>query len=105
MKDSLVRMKAAYWATGALGGFAATYLQYGCLVLPSLSEGKLYLGFLGGIVLGALAGWYGNTSKTNAFMWGLGGTGALKALMQAVPQSQLEHCAHVITRTITSFIG
>jgi len=74
-----------YALAGAAGGFISTIVRCdGCIVLPKIQEGRLYLNSLGGIVLGAASGMLGDANIQNAFMWGIGGGTIMPALVASV---------------------
>ena len=75
----------SHMIAGGAGGFIATVLQSGYIELPRIRDHKLYLGGLGGLLIGIGAGLYGNQSVENAFFWGLGGSTILKSLISKIP--------------------
>lgn len=58
---------------GAGGAFIADILQDNCLILPKKIDSKLSLGFIGGIILGGIAGLLVDGQLTTAFMGGFMG--------------------------------
>jgi hypothetical protein len=67
---------------GAGGALLKEILADNCLTLPSLKDGVLNLGFLGGIVIGAFAGYAIDGSYVTAAMGGFSGTAVIQALVQ-----------------------
>ena len=62
-------------------------VKQGYLELPRLQDHKLYLGALGGIFLGCVAGLIGDSNWINAFMWGAGGGSILQGLVAIAERS------------------
>jgi len=58
---------------GALGGLISLILNDGCLELPKKIDGKIYLGGLSALILGALAGYFTDGSLLAAFIGGFTG--------------------------------
>jgi len=67
-------------AGGAIGALVKDTLQDGALKLPYCKEGKLYLGFLGGMVIGAFVGMVVDGSFVTALMAGYTGTSVIAHL-------------------------
>jgi len=66
---------------GALGGLTAIILQGNTLELPKQMNGKLCLGFLGGMVIGGVAGMTIDGQFITAFMGGFMGKEILHRFM------------------------
>lgn len=69
-----------FFGMGALGGLASVILTPGGIELPKIKGGKLYLGPIGGILLGAIAGVVGDSNPINALIYGIGGGHVLSGL-------------------------
>lgn len=78
-------LSLTYAVAGALGGFIACLIQEGGIEVPRYKDRKVYLGSLGGILISAVAGCIGDSNPTNAFVWGLGGVGVIKRLLERAP--------------------
>jgi hypothetical protein len=75
---------------GAFGSLAKDILQDNQLELPEKKNHSLFLGFLGGMITGGLAGYFVDGNPTTAFLAGYAGTGVIENLLakknsQAVP--------------------
>lgn len=68
---------------GAVGSLAKDCLQDGVLCLPYKEDGKLYMGFIGGIVIGAFVGLIVDGSFTTAALAGYTGTSLITNLIQS----------------------
>jgi fluoride ion exporter CrcB/FEX len=67
---------------GAGGAFCRDIFRDGKLVLPKFDNGSLYLGFLGGIVIGAFVGYLVDQSPTTAFFSGFAGYQILENILK-----------------------
>lgn len=67
-------------AGGAIGALVKDTLQDGALKLPYSKDGKLYLGFIGGMVIGAFVGMVVDGSFVTALMAGYTGTSLIAHL-------------------------
>ena len=71
--------------TVALGGFLGSFikdcLQDNCIELPYKKDGKIYLGFIGGALVGILVGIAIDGSFVTAAMAGYSGTAVLRQLL------------------------
>lgn len=56
---------------GLLGALTRQLLEREGLKLPSIKENTLYLGFVGEIIIGGVAGWYLGDSVVGSFSIGL----------------------------------
>lgn len=65
---------------GAIGALVKDTLQDGALKLPYCKEGKLYLGFLGGMIVGAFVGVVVDGSFITALLGGYTGTSVIANL-------------------------
>jgi hypothetical protein len=66
---------------GGVGAFIKEILEDNCIVLPSVKNGILNLGFFGGLVIGAFAGYAIDGSYLTAAMGGFSGTAVIQALV------------------------
>jgi hypothetical protein len=65
---------------GAVGALVKDTLQDGALKLPYIKAGKLYLGFVGGMVVGAFVGVVVDGSFITALLGGYTGTSVIANL-------------------------
>ena len=70
------------FVAGAGGALIKEILEDNCIKMPSLKNGILNLGFIGGIVIGAFAGYAIDGSYLTAAMGGFSGTAVIQALVQ-----------------------
>jgi len=68
-------------AGGVVGALVKDIFEDGALVLPYCSKGKIYLGFIGGAIIGAFAGLVVDHSFFTAAMGGFVGSSVLKSLV------------------------
>lgn len=73
-----------YAACGAAGGLSAELLKSGYIELPHRRDRRLYLGSIGGVLFGCVAGLIGDAGPLNAFVWGLGGVGFVAGLAKMI---------------------
>jgi len=66
---------------GALGALTKDILKDNKLELPKAKDGALYLGCLGGIIIGALVGYMVDNDPITAFLGGFGGTQIIENLV------------------------
>jgi len=66
---------------GAVGALTKDILKDNKLVLPKMKKGSLYLGCIGGIIIGALAGYLVDNDPITAFLGGFGGTQIIENLV------------------------
>lgn len=67
---------------GAAGSLAKDILEDNKLKLPKIADGDFSLGFLGGMVVGGLAGYLVDGNPTTAFLAGYAGTGVIENLLE-----------------------
>ena len=70
---------------GAVGAFAKDVVNDGCVQLPFLKDGKWFLGFIGGVIIGAFVGFVVDHSPLTAALSGYVGVSAISHLL---PPSQ-----------------
>ena len=68
-------------AFGALGAIVKDIFKDNYLVIPSFKEGKLYLGCIGGIIIGAIAGYIVDNDPITAFLGGYAGYQIIESLV------------------------
>lgn len=68
------------FVAGAAGAFLKEVIEDNCIKLPTLKDGVLNIGFLGGILIGAFAGYAIDGSYVTAAMGGFSGTTVIMAL-------------------------
>lgn len=66
---------------GAAGAVVKDVLKDNCLVMPKLIDGKLTLGFLGGVFIGAAVGYLVDGDPFTAFLGGFAGFQILESLI------------------------
>jgi len=66
---------------GTLGALTKDILKDNKLVLPKKKDGALYLGCLGGLIIGAMAGYLVDNDPVTAFLGGFGGTQIIENLV------------------------
>lgn len=66
---------------GAIGAMVKDILEDGSLKLPSIVRGKLFLGFVGSVLIGAIVGYLVDHSPLMAFFAGYTGFSTLSNLM------------------------
>ena len=70
--DNLIYYSVIFLA-GAVGAFTGDVLQDNYIELPKKIDGRLFLGFIGGIIIGGIAGLTIDGSISTAFMGGFTG--------------------------------
>lgn len=70
-------------AGGAVGAFVKDIFEDGAIVMPYCSGGKVYLGFIGGFIIGAFAGIVVDHSFMTAALGGFVGSSILKSLVNS----------------------
>ena len=66
---------------GAVGALAKDIVSDGCVQLPFLKDGKWFLGFFGGIIIGAFVGFVVDHSPLTAGLAGYVGVSAITHLL------------------------
>jgi hypothetical protein len=66
---------------GAIGALIADMLDDNCISLPKIINGKLFLGFIGALCIGAFAGYAVDGSFITAAMGGYTGRKIIESLM------------------------
>jgi len=67
---------------GAAGALCRDIFRDGKLVLPKLDNGSLYLGFLGGVIIGAFVGYVVDQNPATAFFSGFAGYQILENILK-----------------------
>jgi len=68
---------------GAAGALVKDIVQDGSLVLPEKKDGKIVLGFIGGLLIGAFVGYVVDGQPLTAAMGGFTGSSLLAKLAQS----------------------
>lgn len=76
----------AIFCAGAVGALISDIIQDNCLILPEFKDQKLYLGSLGGILVGGIAGYLIDGSIVTAFMGGFVGKSIIISLLKTYEQ-------------------
>lgn len=69
------------FACGAVGSLVKDILVDNKLKLPKVRKGELYLGCVGGMVIGAMAGYLVDNDPVTAFLGGYGGIQIIESLV------------------------
>lgn len=72
---------------GAAGALISDIIQDNCLIMPTFKDAKLYLGCIGGLLIGACAGYLIDGSMLTAFMGGFTGKSVVVALLKKFEQN------------------
>ncbi|MFA6335631.1 MAG: hypothetical protein WCX48_08775 [Bacteroidales bacterium] len=70
-------------ACGAIGAFVKDTLKDNKIAIPHIKEGQLYLGCIGGMILGAIAGYIVDNDPMTAFLGGYAGSQILQSLVSS----------------------
>ena len=70
-----------YLVAGALGALVKDCVKDGKIQLPFFQDGFFYMGFLGGMVIGAFVGWVVDSNLITATLAGYVGTSAISHLL------------------------
>jgi len=73
---------------GACGALAKQIIEDGGLVMPNYKSGKVYLGGVGGIIIGAIAGCLADHDPLTIFLSGYAGTSLINYLVTTQSTSQ-----------------
>lgn len=68
---------------GVAGAFVKDTLKDNKLAIPHVKDGFLYLGFVGGMVLGAFAGYVVDNDPVTAFLGGYAGSQIIQSLVSS----------------------
>ncbi len=79
------------FAGGALGAFVKDLVIDGCIAMPELKEKNLYLGFLGGAIIGGFVGFAVDGSFLTAAMGGYTGSSLITKLSLASTQKGIDN--------------
>jgi len=72
-----------YLIAGGVGAFVADIMKDNHLELPKIINGQLFLGCVGGMIIGAVAGLIVDGSIITAFMGGFAGKEIIKNLINS----------------------
>jgi hypothetical protein len=75
---------------GAVGALVKDALKDGCFQLPYIKNGKLFLGFLGGALIGAFVGMAVDGSIVTAALGGYAGISVITNLLPSQSREQSE---------------
>ena len=75
---------AIYFLGGAIGAFCKDIFQDNKVVLPRIKDGEFFFGFLGGTILGGIAGIYTDNSFYTALASGFAGTHVIPSLVNVL---------------------
>lgn len=70
-----------FFLAGALGALIKDIVEEGEIVLPKKTDGRLSLGFLGGMAIGGIAGYLVDQNPITAFLTGYAGTSVIENMM------------------------
>jgi len=73
---------SSIFLAGAIGALLSDILKDNCLELPKKIDGTLFLGFMGGMLIGGAAGLAIDGSVSTAFMGGFTGKEILTRMLQ-----------------------
>ena len=73
---------------GAAGAFVKLLMDDDGIAVPNFKEGKLYLGGISGIIIGAVTGCIANNNPLSAFLGGYAGTGLISNLVKSGTTNQ-----------------
>lgn len=82
---------AFLFIAGAAGALAKDILEDNALTLPSFKDGKFYMGFLGGVIIGGLAGVCVDHSPIVAFTAGYTGSSVITNLILKQPKEDVKN--------------
>jgi hypothetical protein len=89
--------------SGAVGAFTKDVLKDNKLSVPHVKDGYLYLGCVGGIILGALAGYLVDNDPVTAFLGGYAGSEIIKSLVSQKISVDTETIkTHKVTDTVVT---
>ena len=74
---------AIFFAGGAIGAFCKDVFKDNKLIMPRYENGEFFLGFIGGMILGGLAGIFTDHSFVTALMSGFTGANLIQTLVQS----------------------
>ncbi len=96
-----------YFIAGGLGSLMKDIVNDGRLVLPKKINGDLLLGFLGGMVVGGVAGIAVDNSPITAFFVGYAGTQSIENLLNKKNEKKPKNKNEVeaIIRSVANEIG
>lgn len=74
-------LQSLIFLAGALGALISDVLTDNCLEAPEICDGKIFLGWIGGMVIGGTAGLLIDGSFITAFMAGFTGKAVIQRLL------------------------
>jgi len=69
---------------GATGAFAKDIIKDNKVLLPKIEDGSILLGFVGGIIIGAAAGYIVDNDPITAFLAGYTGSQIIENLLPPI---------------------
>lgn len=63
---------------GAAGALIKDIIEDGCIIMPKFTDGKLFLGFFGGVLIGGVSGYLVNGTLITAFLAGYTGKSVIE---------------------------
>jgi hypothetical protein len=72
---------------GALGAVAKDVVKDNKLILPKYENGELFLGCIGGMLVGAFVGWVADNNPLTACLAGYVGVSAIEHLLPSLKSS------------------
>jgi len=92
-----------FFIVGAAGALTKDILTNNSLELPHKKGGNLYLGFLGGMIVGGVTGYLVDNNLTTAFLAGYAGTSVIENLLSKkgggnIPEKSIEEIIKYIAR-------
>jgi len=79
----MVDLPILNFSIGACGALVKILMDEDGIALPNFKDGKLYLGGIGGIIIGAITGCLANNNPLSAFLGGYAGTGLINNLVKS----------------------
>jgi uncharacterized membrane protein len=73
---------------GALGALVKDILKDNCIILPKVADGKFYMGILGGLIIGAIAGYVVDNDPITAFLGGFTGYQIINSLVSQTEEAK-----------------
>ena len=98
MEQNLFPILSLFLA-GVIGALLKDILEDNAIVLPKVIDGKMTLGFIGGAIVGGLAGYYVDGSLVTAGMGGYAGKSIIEALLSS--KKELEQVTQAAQKPIS----
>ena len=78
---------------GMAGALAKMIIEDGGIIIPNFKDGKLYVGGVGGVIVGAMAGAIANNDGITTFLAGYAGTSLIQYLVASKGQNITDVCS------------